>query len=310
MADNYPQRLMADNYPQMNIWTGSIDPNAGRFGDTFVRNVGGVPSHVNPIEAEWIDTLGPLGESLTMAAGSGTTNPKDGAPEYSFSALLGLIPVGYEMWKNYDTRNDEPNLTEAMSGWKGEIDQLNTRADELMDPGSAYNQSMINNLKKNNFDQLAFTNQMGNRNAAQGGVSNYSGIQNQVTQANMDRMQQINQQATDKLLQTNLDRGINLQGNVTDQMKAYSQPFAQQEINQFAGGGMLDSAMSGGGMKGILGALMSLGLGSGDGGGEGVDAYGDPVSFEGDGGGGGGLGGLLSGFGDWFMGGGFGVAAY
>ena len=56
--------------------------NKGRFGDTKLRKVKGKVSHVNPVEAEAIDSLGQLGESLVQNTGSGTINPQTGFPEY------------------------------------------------------------------------------------------------------------------------------------------------------------------------------------------------------------------------------------
>ena len=55
----------------------------GRYGDTEVRNVGGIPSHVNAYEAYMIDNFGPAGEDFTRTMGSGTINPMTGMPEYA-----------------------------------------------------------------------------------------------------------------------------------------------------------------------------------------------------------------------------------
>ena len=54
----------------------------GRNGDTMIRPVNGQPSHVNPIEANMIDNLGPAGQKMTQAVGSGTRNPETGLKEY------------------------------------------------------------------------------------------------------------------------------------------------------------------------------------------------------------------------------------
>jgi len=72
----------------------------GRRGDTKIRKVGGVPSHVNTPEAQAIDSLGPLGEAWVQNVGSGTTNPKTGLPEYAPSWLPKALtpPTTKESW--------------------------------------------------------------------------------------------------------------------------------------------------------------------------------------------------------------------
>ena len=54
----------------------------GRHGDTHIRDVYGIKSHVNKDEAKLIDSYGLLGEVLVKDIGSGTTNPITGLPEY------------------------------------------------------------------------------------------------------------------------------------------------------------------------------------------------------------------------------------
>lgn len=54
----------------------------GRFGDTEMRMVDGIPSHVNPEEARTIDMYGAQGEKLVKSIGSGAINPNTGLPEY------------------------------------------------------------------------------------------------------------------------------------------------------------------------------------------------------------------------------------
>ena len=41
----------------------------GRFGDTEIRNIDGVPNHVNETEAHWIDNYGLLGQTAAKAYG-------------------------------------------------------------------------------------------------------------------------------------------------------------------------------------------------------------------------------------------------
>jgi len=77
--------------------------NYGRNGDTEIRNVGGSPAHVNTWEAYMIDNYGKMGENITQASGSGTTNPRTGLKEYD--------------WRYTDPLNLHHN---PVGGWVGE----------------------------------------------------------------------------------------------------------------------------------------------------------------------------------------------
>ena len=54
----------------------------GRHGDTHIRDVYGIKSHVNKDEAKLIDLYGLLGEMIVSKIGAGTINPKTNLPEY------------------------------------------------------------------------------------------------------------------------------------------------------------------------------------------------------------------------------------
>ena len=56
--------------------------NKGRYGDSLMRKVDGELSHVNPMEAKIIDSLGSIGEGVVKEIGSGTINPNTGLKEY------------------------------------------------------------------------------------------------------------------------------------------------------------------------------------------------------------------------------------
>ena len=61
----------------------------GRYGDSEMRKVDGLLSHVSKQEAELIDKFGKEGEAYVKAMGAGTINPKTGLPEY------------WGLWKDY-----------------------------------------------------------------------------------------------------------------------------------------------------------------------------------------------------------------
>ena len=68
-----------------------FDAYFGRGGDTELRDVGGVESHVNSFEAHLIDKYGEFGESIVKKIGSGTVNPTTGKPEYFIDLLLTIL---------------------------------------------------------------------------------------------------------------------------------------------------------------------------------------------------------------------------
>jgi hypothetical protein len=206
---------------------GTLVANAGRFGDTFVRNVHGAPSHVNNIEAKVIDNLGLLGQTMvknTRPPGTETVNPVTGMNEYfPWGALLSAGFSAYNMMKPGGLSDGA--LADKMSGYKDRLDTLDARADGMMDPNSPYNQNMMNDMNKRSMDQLAFSEMMGGRGAAQGGVGGYSGIQGAQAQANLDKAQAMSADMANK---------TQLKGQLLGGYKEYDQMFAQKAANEAA----------------------------------------------------------------------------
>tara|TARA_R110001583_G_scaffold38498_3_gene124403 strand:- start:5767 stop:6876 length:1110 start_codon:yes stop_codon:yes gene_type:complete len=217
-----------------NFVPGTPDASKGRFGDTFIRPVDGQLSHVNKIEANVIDNLGMIGQMMVKDAGAGTTNPDTGAPEYYFpwGALLSAGMSAYQMNKGGGISDSA--LADKFNNYKTRLDTLDTRADDMMDPNSSYNQNLMNDANKRNFDQLGFTNMMTDRGDAQGGVNAYSGIQNQQNTANLDKTQAMNMDMSNKIRESNLAQGTTLKGQVLGGYQQYDQMFAQKEANEAA----------------------------------------------------------------------------
>ena len=71
----------------------------GRHGDTLLRDVFGLTSHVNKREAELIDNKGLLGELITKLLGSGTINPKTGLSEYHLGDHSDLSDLDWQWHK-------------------------------------------------------------------------------------------------------------------------------------------------------------------------------------------------------------------
>ena len=98
----------------------------GRYGDTHIRDVYGIKSHVNKLEADIIDNYGFLGESFVESTGSGTINPYTGLPEYhggspTLTDWLGHPAHHGEQWidwgggPQYDDTEDNPPPGEGVS---------------------------------------------------------------------------------------------------------------------------------------------------------------------------------------------------
>jgi len=250
-----------------NFVPGTPDPSKGRFGDTFIRAVDGQLSHVNKIEADVIDNLGMVGQLMVKDAGAGTTNPDTGAPEYYFpwGALISAGMTAYQM--NNSGGMSDSALADKFSSYKTRLDTLDSRADNMMNPESTYNQNMINDSNKRSFDQLAFTNMMTDRGDAAGGVGAYSGIQNQQTQANLDKTQQINADMANKIQQQNLAQGTNLKGKLLGGYQQYDAMFAQKAANEAAQKQLMTGQLIGGLGQGLTYGSMKKDL----------DTAGDPT---------------------------------
>jgi hypothetical protein len=232
---------------------GTLVANAGRFGDTFVRNVHGAPSHVNQIEAKVIDNLGLLGQNIvknTRPPGTETVNPVTGMDEYfPWGALISAGISAYQM--NNSGGISDTALADKFDNYKTRLDTLDTRADDMMDPNSSYNQGLINDANKRNFDNLAFTNMMTSRGDAAGGVAGYSGIQNQQNQANLDKVQAMNADMANQLQQHNLTQGTNLKNQVLGGYQQYDSMFAQKAANEAAHKQLMAGQLIGGLAGGI-----------------------------------------------------------
>ena len=69
----------------------------GRHGDTMMRPVDGVMSHVNPEEANFLDQGGPLAHHM-LANSPQTINPITGRPEHFLGIALGLAGGGLGLY--------------------------------------------------------------------------------------------------------------------------------------------------------------------------------------------------------------------
>ena len=104
----------------------------GRYGDTHIRDVYGLKSHVNKLEADIIDSYGFLGELFVKTTGSDTTNPKTGMPEYHYISREGNQSVSashpHNKWhidnytandRGFDSKYHTPEDAEKYGGGGG-----------------------------------------------------------------------------------------------------------------------------------------------------------------------------------------------
>ena len=206
----------------------------GRFGDTQQRMVNGEPSHVNDIEAHWIDSMGPLGELATMATGSGTTNPYDGKKEYFWPQLAtaiapSLVQIGGSMLSNH-LNEDETNLESNMNPWQETLNRRADAASDMMNPQSQFSMDGANRIREAGKDNLAFTNMLGQRNKALGGVQGYSGITEQQNAANLNKSNANILDRTQDFNRRNFSQGLNALQDIGKEQRQYGEMQTQQEI--------------------------------------------------------------------------------
>ena len=156
---------------------------AGRFGDTQMRHVAGVPSHVNSSEAAMIDRYGPQGERMAMEQGAGTINPATGYPEYfpvalAIAAGVGAIGAGLAAHKKKKAIKKAKKQQKKQMADIKEFDQM---GEEFMDPTSQRNQMFLQNIQQQGMNQVALQSQLAGRNAAAHG-GGLSGVSQQQTQ--------------------------------------------------------------------------------------------------------------------------------
>tara|TARA_R100001594_G_scaffold37556_4_gene67975 strand:+ start:6409 stop:7200 length:792 start_codon:yes stop_codon:yes gene_type:complete len=124
----------------------------GRFGDSELREVDGEISHVNPIEANLIDSLGKNGEEIVKEIGAGTINPETGLREYPIpwlalgaGAVVGGLGLaigksrGGKGWKGaWDHSFGKYGIGGWLSGGAAEkADALRAQAGEVVSGGLA-----------------------------------------------------------------------------------------------------------------------------------------------------------------------------
>lgn len=229
--------------------------NMGRFGDTQIREVNGAPAHVNDTEAHWIDSMGPLGQLVTESVGAGTVNPKTGLKEYFWPQALGLaFQVGGPLLSAHMNRNNT-DLEDNMQPWTESMNKRKDLANNMMDPQSQWSMDGANKLRQAGKDNLAFTNMLGSRNKAQGGVQGYSGITEQQNAASMNKTGAESQSRVENFNRQNMMQGSDLLGSVGKEYQKFGEMQQNRDNSQMP--------MDWGDAIGALGAGISGGSSSG-----------------------------------------------
>tara|TARA_R110000823_G_scaffold19339_5_gene59681 strand:+ start:204 stop:971 length:768 start_codon:yes stop_codon:yes gene_type:complete len=202
----------------------------GRFGDTKIREVNGAPAHVNDTEAHWIDNMGPLGQLATESVGAGTINPETGLKEYFWPQALGLaFQVGGPLL-DAQLNKDSSNLEENMQPWQDTMNKQSAFARDMMNPESQWSMEGANKIREAGKDNLAFTNMLGGRNKAMGGVQGYSGITEQQNEANLNRVASNSQNRITDFNRNNGIQGNNLLANIGSQQRQYGEMQTNRDV--------------------------------------------------------------------------------
>ena len=241
----------------------------GRFGDTEIRNIDGVPNHVNETEAHWIDNYGLLGQTAAKASGSGTINPHTGYTE-RFWPQVALMVGSYLL---NDSASDKAadtmagtsgRVAEHLEPWKASVGKYQKMSDDYMDPFSEQNQYQRQHIKSQAMDFVGMQDIMNRRNLSSGGVGGFSGVANQnLAAATQSASVQSEQAFQDQFLQ-NKKLGTSLMDSYIQNLRAYGEKMAQGQIQNDA---MLaqQQQQSGQGMAmGLLNAGLSIFGGGGE----------------------------------------------
>lgn len=174
-------------------------------------------------------------------------------------SLLGGMMADKPKTKTVSNKDLAGNYTD----FKANMDRQNALSESLIDPNSSYNQIMINNLKKNQYENTAFANMLNNRNMAQGGMGGYSGIQNQQRVAGIDKSQQLTEDRIQNMIANNFQVGLGGLQNVSRGYQQYGDTMAQNQLNNVAMQNQIAQAQSQSDFQGILGfgqGLLQYGL--------------------------------------------------
>ena len=144
-------------------------------------------------------------------------------------------------------------LAAPYSDFKSTLDKRVGFADSLMDPNSSLNQTRINNLKKNSFENMAFQNMLSNRNMAQGGMGGYSGISGAQQSAGVDRVQQQNQDRIQQMIANNFNVGLGQYGSIGQGQQEYGNIMGQNLLNNTAMRNQIAQARSQSDVQGFMG---------------------------------------------------------
>ena len=201
----------------------------GRYGDTEIRNVDDIPSHVNLFEAFVIDNYGTLGEQIVKDMGSGTTNPKDGAPEYFLKGFIDwLTPTDHTGWFSSEYTKTTSEDTAKQAVWEGQ-ESLLEQSKMYFDKGGIFDKQEENVLSTNignafnlntQIDDMISKSNMATTSAEASSKFNVAGLINQ------------NQATFNDLNKQKFDMKMDLQNKMNELLMGYAQATGEG-IDQF-----------------------------------------------------------------------------
>ena len=132
------------------------------------------------------------------------------------------------------------------------LETLKGYGQDFMDPNSPYNIQQKNQIMQNTYDQQAFGNLLGDRNAAKYGMGGYSGILGQQQQANLARARGMGvEQANQAAMKSNL-MGMNQMNQLLGQYKGLGEMQGQHLLHNQAIQNQMAQGMWGGLGTGLL----------------------------------------------------------
>jgi|TARA_R110000824_G_scaffold7653_3_gene34547 hypothetical protein len=174
-------------------------------------------------------------------------------------SLLGSMMANKPKMKTVTNQD----LAGNYSDFTKNLDRQNDLSEQLIDPNSNYNLNQSQRIKNMGYDNMAFSNMLGNRNMAQGGMGGYSGIRGQQQQAGMDKVQQESQNRINQMISSNFGAGMQGLQGIGKGYQSMGDTMSQNMINNTAAQNQIAQARSQSDFQGMLGfgqGLMQYGL--------------------------------------------------
>ena len=223
--------------------------NGGRLGDTELRVVAGEESHVNPMEARFIDKYGNLGEKIVQNIGTGNTNPNTGKKEYNpmlGATLAGTaVQLGAGYFANRAMNQALRSSRRQMKQGLANVEDYRTMGKDFLDPTSNQNRMFLRNIENQGMNQVALSNLQSARQATSMGGGFSGALLQAGKQATMDVGAQARQQWLGSMAQQQ-QTGLSMINTANQQEQGIRDSLAELHLAKGTGqAGMLTAGASG-----------------------------------------------------------------